>query len=104
MKLSAAITFLVAALPAVLAVGTVDYTFTCARVMYSSGGNDDDTLAYFTKLYTDTCINYFNCEHSATPMLGAAGALVNGGCVHCQVGLGPNAFGDCLLAPIPEEP
>ncbi|KAG6288959.1 hypothetical protein E4U09_005251 [Claviceps aff. purpurea] len=103
MKLSVVTTFLVAALPTVLAVGTVDYTLTCARVMYSSGGNDDDALAYFTKLYTDTCIKYFNCEHSAPPLLGAAGALVNGGCVHCQVGLGPNAFGDCLLAPIPDQ-
>ncbi|KAG5961730.1 hypothetical protein E4U57_007433 [Claviceps arundinis] len=103
MKLSAVTTFLVAALPTVLAVGTVDYTLTCARVMYSNGGTDEEALAYFTKLYTMICIKYFNCKHSASPFLGVRGALVNGGCVHCQVGLGHNAFGDCLLAPMPAD-
>ncbi|KAG6117450.1 hypothetical protein E4U13_001078 [Claviceps humidiphila] len=103
MKLSAVTTFLVAALPTVLAVSTVDYTLTCARVMYSNGGTDEEALAYFTKLYTMICIKYFNCKHSASPFLGVRGALVNGGCVHCQVGLGHNAFGDCLLAPMPAD-
>ncbi|KAG6285698.1 hypothetical protein E4U09_007109 [Claviceps aff. purpurea] len=99
MKFSAVTTFLVAALPTVLAT---DYTFTCTRNMFrADGGTDAEASEYFTKLYTKVCIDSFKCEHSYQPALGAGGALVNGGCVKCPSNLSPNAFGDCLLAPIP---
>ncbi|KAG6214790.1 hypothetical protein E4U22_002247 [Claviceps purpurea] len=99
MKFSAVTTFLVAALPTVLAT---DYTFTCARIMFrADGGTDADALDHFTKLFTKICINNFKCAHSYQPALGAGGALVNGGCIKCPSDLNINGFADCLLAPIP---
>ncbi|KAG6008131.1 hypothetical protein E4U43_000214 [Claviceps pusilla] len=77
-----------------------DYALTCARGMWSGPNDDDSALAYFRGLYTYICINAAHCEHSAPPILGALGAMVNGGCVNCPDDLNPNLVGDCTLAPV----
>ncbi|KAG5985662.1 hypothetical protein E4U54_005894 [Claviceps lovelessii] len=77
-----------------------DYALSCARQMLSGANDDDTALAYFRGLYTKICIEMAHCEHSATPMLGGLGAMVNGGCVNCPDGLRSDLVGDCVLAPI----
>ncbi|KAG5919148.1 hypothetical protein E4U61_001164 [Claviceps capensis] len=99
MKFQAVTTFLVAALPTVLAV---DYTLTCARTMVTGNRTDEQVLASFTKLYENICLNYFDCGLTSAPTLSAGGVEVDGICVSCKVGLAESTFGDCVMAPIPD--
>ncbi|KAG6033509.1 hypothetical protein E4U19_006458 [Claviceps sp. Clav32 group G5] len=99
MKFQAVAAFLVAALPAVLAV---DYTLTCARTMVTGNRTEEQVLASFTKLYDNICLNYFGCGLTSPPTLSAGGIEVDGICVSCKVGLEESTFGDCVMAPIPD--
>lgn len=99
MKFQAVTTFLVAALPSVLAV---DYTLTCARSMVSGNRTEEQVLASFTKLYDNICLNYFGCGLTSPPTLSAGGVEVDGICVSCKVGLAESTFGECVMAPIPD--
>ncbi|CCE30222.1 hypothetical protein E4U22_000940 [Claviceps purpurea] len=99
MKFQAVTTFLVAALPAVLAV---DYTLTCARTMVAGNRTDEQTLASFTNLYENICLSFFGCALTSPPTLSAGGVVVDGICVGCKVDLAENAFDNCVLAPVPD--